>query len=336
MDWCERSVREHCTFSHELLELRQWIAMVTQNLESYQRDTGPWDAQSREAEIERLLAEFPEKEAQLPLIKAHGRLVMEKSSLEGAAVVQDELSKLVESWQALRLLEESLLSLIRNRQLQRTEVDSGKRMIFTNNIPKSGFLISPTDSVSRHHRRANLPQEAEGSHEDFSQLLRDFEQWLQVENSKLVRVIAMRTATAQDFRTRETKLQELEARVPEGQHLFENLLRLKPASGTSDEMEDLRYRWMLYKSKLKDSSQLLTQNSPGEPNGFQKTRRWRGPRSLSQKVCCAALPLQLLLLLFLLLLFLLPVGEEDRSCTLANNFARSFMLMLRYDGPPPT
>lgn len=336
MDRCERSVREHCTFSHELLELRQWIAMVTQNLESYQRDTGPWDAQSREAEIERLLAEFPEKEAQLPLIKAHGRLVMEKSSLEGAAVVQDELSKLVESWQALRLLEESLLSLIRNRQLQRTEVDSGKRMIFTNNIPKSGFLISPTDSVSRHHRRANLPQEAEGSHEDFSQLLRDFEQWLQVENSKLVRVIAMRTATAQDFRTRETKLQELEARVPEGQHLFENLLRLKPASGTLDEMEDLRYRWMLYKSKLKDSSQLLTQNSPGEPNGFQKTPRWRGPRSLSQKVCCAALPLQLLLLLFLLLLFLLPVGEEDRSCTLANNFARSFMLMLRYDGPPPT
>nr|6WME_B Chain B, Nesprin-3 [Homo sapiens] len=29
-------------------------------------------------------------------------------------------------------------------------------------------------------------------------------------------------------------------------------------------------------------------------------------------------------------------GEEDRSCTLANNFARSFTLMLRYNGPPPT
>lgn len=55
--------------------------------------------------------------------------------------------------------------------------------------------------------QANLPQEAEGSHEDFSQLLRNFEQWLQVENSKLVRIIAMRTATAEDFRTRETKLQ---------------------------------------------------------------------------------------------------------------------------------
>lgn len=120
--------------------------------------------------------------------------------------------------------------------------------------------------------QANLPQEAEGSQEDFSQLLRDFEQWLQVENSKLIRVIAMRTATAQDFRTRETKLQELEARVPEGQHLFENLLHLKPASGTSDEMEDLRYRWMLYKSKLKDSSQLLVGDKdtqvPGSGDGI--------------------------------------------------------------------
>lgn len=336
VDGCQRSVQEHCTFSHELLELQQWIAVVTQKLESYQSDTGPWDAQSREAEIERLLAEFPEKEAQLPLIEAHGWLVMEKSSPEGAAVVQDELRELTESWRALGLLEESLLSLVRNRQLQGTEVDSGKRMIFTNNIPKTGFLITPTDPVSRRHRQANRPQEAEGSRDNFSQLLRHFEQWLQVENSKLVRIIAMKTATAKDFRTRETKLQELEARVPEGQHLFEDLLRCKPARGTSDEMEDIRYRWMLYKSKLKDSCLLLTQNSPGKPAGFQKTRRLRGTRSLFRKACCAALPLQLLLLLFLLLLFLLPVGEEDRSCALANNFARSFTFMLRYDGPPPT
>ncbi|XP_055411572.1 nesprin-3 isoform X3 [Bubalus kerabau] len=312
----QQSLREHCTFNHELLKLRQWISVITQKLEAHRGDMGPWDAQSREAEIERLLAEFPEKEAQLPKMEALGQLVMEASSLEGAAVVQGELEELTESWRALRQLEESLLSLIRNQQLQRTtEVDSGKKMIFTNNIPKTGFLILPTDLTSRHRR------------------------------------------------------QELEARIPEGQHLFENLLRLRPASESSDKLEDLRYRWMLYKSKLKDSSHLLTQSPLGEPTGFRKVTdslhrcllssdfvpstdastwgrlpeqrparaaRWRGLGSLCRKVCCVALPLQLLLLLFLLLLFLLPVGEENRSCFLANNFARSLTLMLRYDGPPPT
>nr|XP_042091379.1 nesprin-3 isoform X2 [Ovis aries] len=216
----QQSLREHCTFNHDLLKLRQWISVMTQKLEAYRGDTGPWDAQSWEAEVERLLAEFPEKEAQLPVMEALGRLVMEASSLEGAAVVQGELEELTKSWRALRQLEESLLSLIRNRQLQRTtEVDSGKKMIFTNNIPKTGFLILPTDLTSRHRR------------------------------------------------------QELEARIPEGQHLFKNLLRLRPASRSSDELEDLRYRWMLYKSKLKDSSHLLTQSPPGEPTGFRKMRR---------------------------------------------------------------
>uniref|UniRef100_A0A452T6N8 Nesprin-3 n=1 Tax=Ursus maritimus TaxID=29073 RepID=A0A452T6N8_URSMA len=335
-DRCQQSVREHCTFRHGLLELRQWVTTVTQKLESLQEDAGPWDARSREVEVEKLLAEFPEKEAQLPLVEAHGRLVMQKSSPEGAAVVQEELDELVASWQALRRLEESLLSLIRNRQLQRTEVDSGKKMIFTNNIPKAGFLIDPTDPVSRRPRQAHRLQE-EGSHEGFSQLLRDFEQWLEVENAKLVRIIAMRTATAKDLKTRETKLQELEARVPEGQHLFENLLHLGPARGTSSELEDVRYQWMLYKSKLKDSGYLLTQSSPGEPTGFQKVRwPWRGLCSLFRKACRVALPLQLLLLLLLLLLFLLPVGEEHRGCAVANTFARSFRLMLRYSGPPPT
>lgn len=75
--------------------------------------------------------------------------------------------------------------------------------------------------------------------------------------------------------------------------------------------------------------------SPVGSQSRQQKRR-RSPCSLLQKACRVALPLQLLLLLFLLLLFLLPAGQEERSCALANNFARSFALMLRYNGPPPT
>ncbi|KAI4882008.1 hypothetical protein NFI96_005485 [Prochilodus magdalenae] len=54
------------------------------------------------------------------------------------------------------------------------------------------------------------------------------------------------------------------------------------------------------------------------------------------RVCRVALPLQLLLLALLLLAFLLPMMDEGTSCSLSNNFARSFNIMLRYHGPPPT
>ncbi|XP_029984215.1 nesprin-2a [Sphaeramia orbicularis] len=61
------------------------------------------------------------------------------------------------------------------------------------------------------------------------------------------------------------------------------------------------------------------------------------PRSFFYRVLRAAFPLHLLLLLLLLLPVLIPLSEGDSSCTVANNFARSFYPMLHYtNGPPPT
>ncbi|XP_069462898.1 nesprin-1 isoform X17 [Ambystoma mexicanum] len=58
--------------------------------------------------------------------------------------------------------------------------------------------------------------------------------------------------------------------------------------------------------------------------------------SFFRRVLRAAFPLQLLLLLLIGLACLAPMSEEDYSCTLSNNFARSFHPMLRYtNGPPP-
>lgn len=69
---------------------------------------------------------------------------------------------------------------------------------------------------------------------------------------------------------------------------------------------------------------------PSEANLAQRHQ------SFFLRVLRAALPLQLLLLLLIGLACLVPMSEEDYSCTLSNNFARSFHPMLRYtNGPPP-
>ncbi|XP_028903939.1 nesprin-1 isoform X12 [Ornithorhynchus anatinus] len=62
----------------------------------------------------------------------------------------------------------------------------------------------------------------------------------------------------------------------------------------------------------------------------------RPRQSFFLRVLRAALPLQLFLLLLVGLACLVPMTEEDYSCALSNNFARSFHPMLRYtNGPPP-
>ncbi|XP_069788417.1 nesprin-1 isoform X16 [Narcine bancroftii] len=75
--------------------------------------------------------------------------------------------------------------------------------------------------------------------------------------------------------------------------------------------------------------------SRGGSSRSEEQRAQKSP-SFFLRVLRAALPLQLLLLLLVALACLVPMNEEDYSCTMSNNFARSFHPMLRYtNGPPP-
>uniref|UniRef100_A0A8C7MGX4 Spectrin repeat containing, nuclear envelope family member 3 n=1 Tax=Oncorhynchus kisutch TaxID=8019 RepID=A0A8C7MGX4_ONCKI len=168
---------------------------------------------------------------------------------------------------------------------------------------------------------------------------RIFEAWLQKENDTLSGILNTKgPLSTRELKIRQNTLKTLRSSVGWGQEQFQLLLMSgAAASGAGDGadhwaedvgMEEIRYRWMLYKSKLKDVGDLKALLNV-------KVRDGKTP-GLLYRVCRVALPLWLLLLALLLFAFFLPWMDEGSSCSLSNNFARSFNIMLRYDGPPPT
>ncbi|XP_016428183.1 nesprin-3 isoform X1 [Sinocyclocheilus rhinocerous] len=180
-------------------------------------------------------------------------------------------------------------------------------------------------------------------HADMEAQRREFEAWLHEENGKLTGILNnQRSLSAKELRIRQNTLKGLRANVAWGQSQFQKLMvgRQSKSAEEDMELEELRYCWMLYKSKLKEAGDLrgLLKNKGVSGQGQEHVRSGKGNSGLSflYRVCRVALPLQLLLLALLLLAFLLPMMDEGTSCSLSNNFARSFNIMLRYDGPPPT
>ncbi|XP_027493713.1 nesprin-3 isoform X1 [Corapipo altera] len=324
----EDHVQKHWAYNDKLSDLQQWITVTTEKIDSYQDADGEQNIEGRIEDLERWLAEFPDKEIQLHLVEAHGQMVMENSSPEETAHVQAELDQLKESWKSLK---EMATGLLKKWQLDRPVADKKKRALVDSRwMSRPAFRLLNVDP--------NHKQEKMGERQNTSsqlKLLHNFEEWLLGENTELTKILAGTPSSTEEIKAHQSKLEELRSHVPDGQRQFEDLLHLHSVIGNSEDLEDLRYRWMLYKSKLKESLSLPIPGSWEEPDRFRK-KRSGGVCSYLHRVCWAALPLQLLLLLLLLLAFLLPLAEETCSCTLANNFARSFKLMLRYEGPPPT
>ncbi|RMB98774.1 hypothetical protein DUI87_24993 [Hirundo rustica rustica] len=336
----EDHVQKHWVYNDKLSDLQQWMSVTKEKIDSCQDADGEQNTEGRLEDLERLLAEFPDKEIQLHLVEAHGQLVMENSSPEETAHVQAELDQLKESWKSLKEMATGAVphslsqnvdvhctdtsgfmfsSLLKKWQSNRPVADKKKKRAFVDSRWRSKPAFHLSDVAPSHKQEKMGEGQSTSSH---LKLLHDFEEWLRGENTKLTKILAGTPSSAEEIKARQSKLEELQSRVPHGQHLFEDLLHLHPVIGNSEDLEDLRYRWMLYKSKLRES--------------LSSPKRSGGVCSYLQRVRRAALPLQLLLLLLLLLAFLLPLAEETHSCTLANNFARSFKLMLRYEGPPPT
>uniref|UniRef100_A0A8D0ACJ3 Spectrin repeat containing, nuclear envelope family member 3 n=1 Tax=Sander lucioperca TaxID=283035 RepID=A0A8D0ACJ3_SANLU len=198
-------------------------------------------------------------------------------------------------------------------------------------VDRGGTALSTKESIGRYKSKK-----------------RGFEAWLSKQNELLSGILCTKGATpgAKELKIRQDTLKALKAGVAGGQEQFQLLLQESPGSeagsGPAEDvgLEELRYRWMLYKSKLKDVGEVRArtggkrvQAEQEEPPVAAKVQKKPG---LLQRVCRLALLLWLLLLALLLLAFLLPLMDHGNSCSLSNNFARSFNIMLRYDGPPPT
>ncbi|XP_035388805.1 nesprin-3 [Electrophorus electricus] len=199
-----------------------------------------------------------------------------------------------------------------------------------------------TASINAAHGPEHVTQrgsQAREQHTDWEARRREFEAWLCKENSKLAGVVNnQRNLSTKELKIRQDALKSLRAGLTQGQARFQELMNSWQSEAAAEDvsLEELRYRWMLYKSKLKDAGNLKANRHKDE--GVQEHIRSRKRRccEVLRRACCAALPLQLLLLALLLLAFLLPLMDEGASCSLSNNFARSFSIMLRYHGPPPT
>ncbi|KAF7704058.1 hypothetical protein HF521_021130 [Silurus meridionalis] len=176
---------------------------------------------------------------------------------------------------------------------------------------------------------------------DWKSQREEFDAWLGRENERLARIMNQSALSTKELKIRRNALKDLRAGVAWGQAQFQQLLSSWQAEAGPEDMdlEELRYRWMLYKSKLKDAESVKAPIALQGERIQQEELIRSGKESCCgflYRVCRVALPLQLLLLALLLFAFLLPLMDEGTSCSLSNNFARSFNIMLRYHGPPPT
>ncbi|KAG7461157.1 hypothetical protein MATL_G00207130 [Megalops atlanticus] len=376
VDESEQNVADHRGFQEGLLDLEKWLLETRQRLESFCSRSGEWSLENRHKKAERVLGEFPERELELRRVEAQGQGVLAQTSEEGKGPILQDLQHLRDSWESLHMLSLNLYRLLNGDGVAGADVTgevdgqigTNKRMRLgeaEENIRASGpehgsdysggtgggqrfgtggegedvrqgLAGTSVERLSQHTQASHVETDPQGDRAD---LQKEFEAWLQTENTKLRRILSRKRAvTAEELRLRQQGLEELRSRLGWGQSRLQLLMSRVVAGEQDPGLEELRYRWILYKSKLQGVGDLAAHLRHKDVCDLQKEplRTVKTRSGLLQRACCAALPLQLLLLSLLLLAFLLPLTDEGASCSLANNFARSFKLMLRYEGPPPT
>ncbi|XP_062863502.1 nesprin-3 isoform X2 [Trichomycterus rosablanca] len=121
-----------------------------------------------------------------------------------------------------------------------------------------------------------------GRSSNWDSLWREFEVWFLSQNNKLTEITTdQRALSTKDLKIRQKTLQELRAGVPWGQERFQHLLTSGPETGLENvELEELRYKWMLYKSKLKEAEVLQAPIKPKNERSLQQEELVRDKKSV--------------------------------------------------------
>uniref|UniRef100_A0A3Q2ZGV5 Spectrin repeat containing, nuclear envelope family member 3 n=1 Tax=Hippocampus comes TaxID=109280 RepID=A0A3Q2ZGV5_HIPCM len=348
----EKSIVDHAHFHDNFLNIEKWCIVMKQKLESFKIPTGEWSLESREDEAQRALGEFPEKKIQLQQMEILAEAVLKRTSEEGRVHIVGDMKRLQGLWLALYTMSLNIHRLWKNKLLLCWSTLMTWKIVWLDSVKaqKEPTLLNHLTLFLYLFLFSLLKLMdiyiyiyiyiffffvvlfSQMDTDQYQSKKREFEAWLCRENELLSGILNTKRATrkCKEFTMQQDTLSALRSGVTWGQEQFQLLLQgsgvKKSGSGQAADtsLEELRYRWMLYKSKLKAAGDLQTRLRSGKKPG------------LLQRVCRVALPLWLLFLAFLLLAFLLPLMDEGNSCSISNNFARSFSVMLRYSGPPPT
>uniref|UniRef100_A0AAY4D3G9 KASH domain-containing protein n=1 Tax=Denticeps clupeoides TaxID=299321 RepID=A0AAY4D3G9_9TELE len=302
----KQQAAEHERLREMLLSLQEWMNVKQEQLDHFCGAVGDNEVA--------LTGEFLEKELQVHQVEGQGERVMARTSQAGKSHILQDLERLKASWKSLH--EHSVQrhgsrgpNTFAARCKERLVVGEHNRTEVHPTCKHLEFMSVSCTVLQGLHERASC----DGRNA--------FEVWLENENMTLSKILSSKVAMGPgELLIRQKKLEELRSHLGHGQILFQGLL--EPGGVDGQALEELQYHWMLYKTRLQDTTDLQTQGAKPRHCGFL------------HRVCCAALPLQILLLSFLFLAFLLPLAGE--SCSLANNFARSFKLMLHHKALPPT
>ncbi|XP_053365696.1 nesprin-1 isoform X2 [Clarias gariepinus] len=361
----KQNLQQWQQFNSDLNSIWTWLEQAEEELEQQRRLDASTDIHTIELRIRKL------KELQKALDKRKAILLsinlcsseFVQPESEGSVELQSRLKEMNNRWERLTGSLDEWRSSLQDALMQCQDFHemSHGLLLWLENIDRRRNEIVPidhsqdTDTLHGHHktlsqiRRELLDSQLKvASLQDMSlQLLVHSEGSECLEAKEKVHVIGNRLKILLKEVTRDIRELEKTLDITSSQQDLSSWSSadeldtsgsLSPVSGRSTPS---RHRSKRGKSSLSQpgpsvsSSHYRSLSAAG--SGFsrsEKSRSWC--RTFLQRVLWASLPVQLLLLLLVALACLVPMYDEDYSCSQSNNFAHSFHPMLSYtNGPPP-